>query len=108
MSEARRIFAFELWLHEVAKDGGEAKAPRLVAADFGHPHTHGLAYYVTTRFFDREFRTLQPGFILAFAESECMRRAGVELWDLGGADKSPMMAYKPQVAIEMNRSEFLR
>lgn len=110
MAEAKRIFAFELWLHEEAAAGGsaEAKPPRLVAADFGHPHTHGLAYYVTTRFFDREFRTIQPGFILAFAEAECMRRAGFELWDLGGSDKSPMMSYKPQVAIEMGRGAFLR
>ncbi|CAK0862965.1 unnamed protein product [Prorocentrum cordatum] len=103
MAEQGRAFAFELWLH-----GADGAAPRLIAADFGHPHTHGLAYYVTTRFFDREFRTIQPGFILAFAEAECMRRAGVELWDLGGADKSPMMSYKPQVAIEMGRSGFLR
>ena len=29
-----------------------------------------------------------------------MRRAGFELWDLGGADRSPMMQYKPQVALE--------
>ena len=33
--------------------------------------SRGLAYYVATRFFDREFRNLQPGFILAFAEAEC-------------------------------------
>jgi len=31
---------------------------------------------------------------------ECLRRAGFELWDLGGADHSPMMQYKPQVALE--------
>ncbi|CAE8678834.1 unnamed protein product [Polarella glacialis] len=84
------------------------KEPRIVAADFGHPHTCGRAYYVATRFFDREARTLQPGFVLAFAEAECLRRAGFELWDLGGADRSPMMQYKPQVAIEMHRSEFMR
>ena len=30
---------------------------------------------------------------------ECLRRAGFELWDLGGADHSPMMQYKPQVAM---------
>ena len=31
----------------------EGKAPRLIAADFGHAHTFGRAYYVATRFFDR-------------------------------------------------------
>ncbi|CAE8634366.1 unnamed protein product, partial [Polarella glacialis] len=98
----KMVFAFELWLHEAGKE------PRIVAADFGHPHTCGRAYYVATRFFDREARTLQPGFVLAFAEAECLRRAGFELWDLGGADRSPMMQYKPQVAIEMHRSEFMR
>jgi len=98
-----QAFVFELWLHADAD-----AAPRLVAADFGHPHTSGQAYYVATRFFDREFRNLQPGFVLAFAEAECLRRAGFALWDLGGADSSPMMQYKPQVAIEMDRSDFLR
>lgn len=108
----QRVFAFELWLIEEGEGAGSAEGstatPRLVAADFGHPHTHGLAYYVATRFFDREYRNLQPGFILAFAEAECLKRAGFALWDLGGADRSPMMQYKPQVAIEMDRSDFLR
>jgi len=103
MANEKRGFVFELWLHEPG-----ASEPKLVAADFGHPHTFGKAYYVTTRFFDREMKTLQPGFILAFAEAECLRRAGIELWDLGGADHSPMMQYKQQVAVQMNRSEFLR
>jgi len=97
------VCAFELWLHDV----GESK-PKLVAADFGHPHTNGSAYYVATRFFDRDYRNLQPGFILAFAEAMCLKRAGFSLWDLGGADHSPMMAYKPQVAVEMDRSDYLR
>lgn len=106
MLPEKRVFCFELWLHDVSA-GAEVR-PRLVAADFGHPHTHGLAYYVATRFFDREFRNLQPGFILAFAEAECLKRAGFEVWDLGGADASPMMQYKPQVAISVDRSEHLR
>jgi len=101
-------FVFELWLQKVTEDGKSKSAPRLVAADFGHPHTNGKAYYVATRFFDREMKTLQPGFILAFAEAMCLKNAGVELWDLGGADASPMMHYKPQVAIEMDRSDFIR
>lgn len=123
MVAAKRVCAFELWLYSEdagASSGGAAAAsaassgpssgekPRLVAADFGHPHTYGQAYYVATRFFDRDFRHLQPGFILAFAEAECLRRAGFAFWDLGGADKSPMMQYKPQVAVEMDRSDFLR
>eukprot|EP00931_Biecheleriopsis_adriatica_P052036 TRINITY_DN30232_c0_g1_i1.p1 TRINITY_DN30232_c0_g1~~TRINITY_DN30232_c0_g1_i1.p1 ORF type:complete len:882 (+),score=223.00 TRINITY_DN30232_c0_g1_i1:72-2648(+) len=102
MQADKGVFAFELWLHEAEKQ------PRLVAADFGHAHTFGRAYYVATRYFDRELRTLQPGFILAYAEAECLRQAGFELWDLGGADHSPMMQYKPQVALEMHRSEYLR
>merc|ERR1719313_3148701 len=109
MAPEKKAFAFELWLHDAPPEGSsEAPAPRLVAADFGHPHSRGKAYYVTTRFFDRELRTLQPGFILAFAEAMCLKRAGLELWDLGGADASPMMHYKPQVAIEMGRCEFIR
>lgn len=105
MMPENRAFVFELWLHH---ETDTFKSPKLVAADFGHPHTYGKAYYVATRFFDRDARTLQPGFILAFAEAECLARAGFELWDLGGADASPMMQYKPQVAIEQGRSEFLR
>merc|ERR1712151_33387 len=89
MLPERRVCAFELWLHEGGQAGAseEAKPPKLVAADFGHPHTYGQAYYVATRVFDREFRNLQPGFILAFAEAACLKRAGFALWDLGGADK---------------------
>merc|ERR1712107_328562 len=98
----RQAFVFELWLTE------NGEAPKLVAADFGHPHTYGQAYYVATRFFNKDYRTLQPGFILAFAEAECLKRAGFSFWDLGGADKSPMMQYKPQVAIEMDRSDYVR
>jgi len=101
MQKMKRVFGFELWLHE------EGQEPQLIAADFGHAHTFGRAYYVATRFFDRKHRTLQPGFVLAYAEAECLRRAGFELWDLGGADHSPMMQYKPQVAMEMHRSEYL-
>ena len=40
-----------------------------------------------------------PNFIER-TRQECLRRAGFELWDLGGADHSPMMQYKPQVALE--------
>lgn len=101
MLQRKRVFAFELWLHEADKP------KQLIAADFGHADTFGRAYYVATRFFDRSHRTLMPGFVLAYAEAECLRRAGFELWDLGGADRSPMMQYKPQVALEMHRSEFL-
>jgi len=115
MVQEHQAFAFELWLHDApasssasADSSSPVKPPRLIAADFGHPHTYGRAYYVATRFFDREFRTLQPGFILAFAEAACLKQAGFELWDLGGTDASPMMQYKPQVAIEMDRSDFLR
>jgi hypothetical protein len=109
MAPEKKTFVFELWLHEQPKEGDASQSTaRLVAADFGHPHTNGKTYYVATRFFDRELKSLQPGFILAFAEAMCLKEAGVDLWDLGGADASPMMHYKPQVAIEMGRSDFLR
>jgi hypothetical protein len=98
------LFVFELWL--IDPEGTEP--PKLIAADFGHPHSYGQAYYVTTRFFNKEYRSLQPGFILAFAEAECLRRAGFALWDLGGFNASPMMHYKADVAIDMSRSDFLR
>merc|ERR1711904_12729 len=62
MAPEKKAFAFELWLHDAPAEGSsEAPTPRLVAADFGHPHSRGKAYYVATRFFDRELRTLQPG-----------------------------------------------
>ncbi|CAE7921645.1 unnamed protein product [Symbiodinium necroappetens] len=62
MQKMKRVFGFELWLHEAGQE------PQLIAADFGHAHTFGRAYYVATRFFDRKHRTLQPGFVLAYAE----------------------------------------
>ena len=49
----------------------------MIAADFGHPHsTYG--FYVATRFFDREYKTCMPGFILAFAEQEVLAEAKPE------------------------------
>ncbi|CAE7230151.1 unnamed protein product [Symbiodinium sp. CCMP2592] len=43
MQKMKRVFGFELWLHE------EGQEPQLIAADFGHAHTFGRAYYVATR-----------------------------------------------------------
>lgn len=93
------VVIFELWVLE--KDGTE----RLIAADFGHPHSH-RCFYVATRFFDRAYRSCMPGFILAFAEAEALAKRGFQLWDLGGTNSSPMMQYKSQVAIEMRKGLF--
>lgn len=95
-----QLIIFELWVLEA--DGSE----KLIAADFGHPHS-SFGFYVATRFFDRAYKTAMPGFILAFSESEVLSRLGFQLWDLGGSNASPMMHYKSQVAIEMRRPVFL-
>jgi len=92
------LIIFELWILE---DGVE----KMIAADFGHPHST-FGFYVATRFFDRSYRTCMPGFILAFAEAEVLAQRGFGYWDLGGTNLSPMMQYKTQVAIEMRKSSF--
>ena len=48
-----------------------------------------------------------PGFILAFAEAQVLAQLGFDFWDLGGVNSSPMMQYKPQVALEMRREVWL-
>jgi hypothetical protein len=107
-----QLMIFELWYGE-----------DLVAADFGHPifgnghssdevngisSNFGRAIYIATRFFDRDsgaagdsttndayhVRGLMPGFMLALAECNVLRKLGCELWDLGGVDMCPLMAYK--------------
>jgi hypothetical protein len=42
--------------------------------------------------------------VLAFASTRLLRDSGFALWDLGGTDSSPMMAYKREVAIEQPRT----
>merc|ERR1712224_614182 len=92
------LMVFELWLLENDTE-------RMVAADFSHPHSMSCVY-VATRFFDRDYKTCMPGFILAFAEAEALARRGFDLWDLGGTNRSPMMQYKTQVALGMNKGVF--
>ncbi|CAE8696238.1 unnamed protein product, partial [Polarella glacialis] len=99
MFERRQLVVFELW---VLEDGVE----KMIAADFGHPHST-FGFYVATRFFDRSYKTCMPGFILAFAAAQVLFKHGFGFWDLGGTNASPMMAYKPQVALELLRDEWL-
>ena len=37
-----------------------------------------------------------------------LQQAGYRLWDLGGTDSSPMMAYKQEIAIESFRPQALQ
>lgn len=99
MFKSSDLIIFELWIRE-----GENE--KMVAADFGHPHST-FGFYVATRFFDRNYKTCMPGFILAFAEAQVLAQHGFDFWDLGGVNPSPMMQYKPQVALEMRRDVFM-
>lgn len=59
---------FELWYGD-----------NLIAADFGHPV--GSSFYVATRFFVRDFKRFQPGFLLAFIEMGILKKWGLSVWD---------------------------
>ena len=95
-----QLLIFELWFNDV-----------LIAADFTHPCCHGLSVYVATRFYDREtvsLKHLQPGFLLALAETKQLRDYGVHLWDLGGVNTCPLMMYKYDLTgIPLSRPQFL-
>jgi hypothetical protein len=39
-------------------------------------------------------KRLQPGFLLSLVACKYLKERGFELYDLGGTDSSPMMAYK--------------
>ncbi|GAB5373477.1 hypothetical protein AAMO2058_001755100 [Amorphochlora amoebiformis] len=94
MWKAKDMIVFELWYGE-----------QLIAADIAH--IVGRSFYVATRFFNKKYRKFQPGFLLALAEGRVLAKAGFVLWDLGGTDSSPNMAYKSEVTFEMSRPEFL-
>ncbi len=94
MFDKGAMLIFELWCGD-----------QLIGADIGH--LVGRSVYVATRFFVKSFRRMQPGFLLALAETRYLQRAGVALWDLGGTDSSPMMAYKDVVSHEYCRPEFM-
>ena len=94
MWEQKEMVVFELWYGE-----------EMIAADIAH--CVGRSFYVATRFFAKEHRKFQPGFLLALVETKVLADAGFALWDLGGTDSSPMMSYKEIVAHEMSRPEFL-
>eukprot|EP00471_Norrisiella_sphaerica_P009264 CAMPEP_0184498342 /NCGR_PEP_ID=MMETSP0113_2-20130426/38701_1 /TAXON_ID=91329 /ORGANISM="Norrisiella sphaerica, Strain BC52" /LENGTH=877 /DNA_ID=CAMNT_0026885803 /DNA_START=149 /DNA_END=2779 /DNA_ORIENTATION=+ len=93
MFKEKEMLIFELWY------GNE-----MIAADIAH--RVGSSLYVATRFFKQEHRKLQPGFLLALVETRALAELGFKLWDLGGTDSSPMMAYKEVVSFQMSRPEF--
>ena len=72
----------------------------MIAADFCHPICGGRSVYVATRFFirDSEVRHIQPGFLLALAECQVLKKSGCLVWDLGGVNMCPLMRYKYDLA----------
>lgn len=81
-----QLIVFELWYND-----------ELIAADFGHSCAGGKSFYVATRFFSRhneKHKLLQPGFLLALAETKALKDRGYFLWDLGGVNRCPLMQYK--------------
>merc|ERR1719273_698295 len=55
------LIMFEIWYGD-----------NLIAGDVGHP-VEGGSFYVATRFFDRKFKKLQPGFLLALVETRILQ-----------------------------------
>lgn len=97
MWDHNQLIVFELWLDDT-----------LIAADIGHPVAGGASFYVATRFFDAEYRKFQPGFLLAFSEVFALKNIfGVGMWDLGGYDGNPQMAYKALVSDILDRPQAL-
>lgn len=68
MFKSSDLVIFELWIRE-----GENE--QMIAADFGHPHST-FGFYVATRFFDRNYKTCMPGFILAYVEAQVLAQHG--------------------------------
>ncbi|KAF4673472.1 hypothetical protein FOL47_010525 [Perkinsus chesapeaki] len=83
-----RMFVFEIWLH----DSLDESKKTLLACDFGHPV--GTSVYIATRYYSDEYKKYQPGFILGFSTCTWLKSLGYSMWDLGGYNSSPMMAYK--------------
>jgi hypothetical protein len=101
-----RLLIFELWYGDdmIAADFGHCTDSCLAEAKDGDRDSFGRAIYIATRFFDRDgsttsiadagVRFLMPGFLLALAECNVLRKLGCLLWDLGGVDLCPLMQYK--------------
>jgi hypothetical protein len=97
MYQRLQLVVVELWYGDT-----------MIAADFGHPGRAGT-FYVATRFFEKEHRQLQPGFLLALVELRLLRDIyGFALWDLGNTDSNPMMSYKEDLTDIMSRPRFLK
>ena len=56
----------------------------------------GESVYIATRFFDRraDLSPLMPGFLLALLECRHLQLRGCGQWDLGTANRCPLMRYK--------------
>jgi hypothetical protein len=87
----------------VASDAGFDE--EMIAADVGFPS--GRAFYVATRFSLKQHRALAPGFILSFTVTRVLQEAGYVLWDLGDTDSSAPMAYKQEIALQLERPQAL-
>lgn len=97
MYQRLQLIVVELWYGDT-----------MIAADFAHPGRAGVIY-VATRFFDKTFRHLQPGFMLALVELKILRDIyGFTLWDLGNTDSNPMMSYKEDLTDVMTRPRFMK
>ena len=92
----KSFFVFELWEDET-----------LVAADFAHI-LQGGSVYVATRYMNRDFGHLSPGFMLALVEAKFLKDKGIVIWDLGQTDKNPMMKYKQIVTQVTSRKKFMK
>ena len=99
MYDAGKLWTLELW------HGDE-----LIAADIAHPiEEDGCIYsvYIATRVAKRTYGKLQPGFILALASLDFLRKLKVSFWDLGGVDLNPLMGYKYDLTTVMTRPYFV-
>jgi hypothetical protein len=67
----------------------------------------GGSVYVATRYMNKEFGHLSPGFMLALVETKFLKDHGIVVWDLGQTDKNPMMKYKQVVTQVIDRRKFM-
>eukprot|EP01066_Platyproteum_vivax_P006355 Platyproteum_vivax@DN2151_c0_g1_i1.p1 len=79
-----------------------AHSEKLIAADIAHPS--GQAVYIATRFYEKTLKSVQAGYMLAFAECKFLSGLGFQLWDLGGVNLTHMMSYKNVVADRWERT----
>eukprot|EP00494_Astrolonche_serrata_P013111 UN13225 len=85
---------FELWDRDT-----------LIGADIGH--FIGACYYSATRFFNRNYKNYEPGFVLTFSMLQVLKNCGVELWDLGAKSSIKLMSYKKNISRTVISADFL-